>query len=78
MQTPMLEGIKKTAFNKFLWGLGSGLGLGVFGIPWFKKNYMGIRPETIQTLNQGDPTYGQIPQYGNYNPYLNRPDLNRQ
>ena len=58
MSTPLLDGIEKTAANKLIWGLG-GLAAGAFGVPWFKKKFMGVHPETQQRLEQGDPNYGQ-------------------
>ena len=58
MKTPLLDGIQKNAAKKIVWGLG-GLAAGAFGVPWFKKKFMGVRPETKQLLEQGDPNYGQ-------------------
>ena len=60
MKTPLLDGIQKYAVSGLMMGLG-GLGAGVFGVPYLKKKYMGIHPETQQLLEEGDPNYGRAP-----------------
>ena len=57
MKTPLLDGIEKEAANKLIWGLG-GLAAGVFGVPYLKKKYLGVRPATQRRFEQGDPQYG--------------------
>ncbi len=76
MRTPILDGIQKQAAGKLMWGIG-GLAAGVFGVPMFKSKFMGVKPETRQRLEQGDPNYGTQSPRMPFNPYLNRPDLNR-
>jgi hypothetical protein len=75
LKTPLLDEIPKCAASKLMWGLG-GLGVGAFGFPWFKNKFMGVRPETRQLLEQGNPNF-MPPQPTMINPYLNRPDLQR-
>jgi len=77
VKTPLLNGIKKQAANKLMWSLGA-FGAGALGVPWFKKKYMGVYPETLQQYEQGDPNYGVHSPRMPFNPYLNRIDLNNR